>query len=160
MEDKIIRKVTTVRDPLTMTPEEVAAALESIPILEHWIKSVKAYAFELARAGETVPGWKMGYGVRKRIWKPGQEEAVVRALVALGVDKADLYTKPELISPPKVETHLKFLKKWPAKPRGGDRPATPIDPYVEKSMPEPSLVRANEDDEPDIRRVEASEEFK
>lgn len=147
-------------ESLDMSPQDLADALESIPILEHWIRSVKSHAFDMAKAGTKIPGWKVGWGVRKRIWQASQEKQIVEALAEIGVTKAEIYSQPELLSPPKIEALLKLRKLYPAKPRNGDRPPSAIDPFITKSMPEPALVRENEDDEPDIKRVEASEEFK
>lgn len=153
-------KVTRVRATDDMTPQEIAEALASVPVLEHWIKSLKAEAFERLRAGEKIPGWKMGWGVKKRIWKTGIEAAVVKTLMTLGFDESDIYTKPELMSPPKLDDLLKLKKLYPPKKRGEPRPATVLDPFIEMSMPSPAIVHADEGEGPDVKNTEASEEFK
>lgn len=146
-------------DPRDMTPEQLSIALINASTLELWIRSVRAYAFDELRAGRKIPGFALGYGVRHRVWRINSEAILVSALEELGIPKKELYTKPELKSPAQVEIVLKEHKKWPAKPRGKDRPPTPIDGLVEKSMPEQKVVRV-EDTGNANQMADAEEEFR
>lgn len=150
---------TGLAHPDDMTPEQIATALKNTYILETWIKAVRAHAFELLKNGGKIPGFKLGYGVRRRIWKEGQEGHVAAALRKEGFVDDDIFTKPELLSPAKVEELLKDRGKWPAKPRGGERPPTLIDPYVDRSMPEPAIKPEDEGEGPAAKAKAAAEEF-
>lgn len=151
------------QSPDDMTPEQIAQALKNIPIIENWITAVKAHAYDYLRDGNVIPGYALGYGVRKRIWKPDTpEETIVAAMIKAGMTRDDLYTKPELISPPKVEEKLRLLKLWPRAKRGQDRPVTPLDGYIEKSMPEQKVIPIDpkQADEAVDRVQDAQREFR
>lgn len=149
----------SLQSPNDMTPEQMAMALKNAHILETWIASVKAHAFELLKGGTEIPGYKLGFGVRKRIWKPDQQEAALAALVKLGVPREDMFTQPEMLSPPKTEKLLRELGYWPRIKKGDSKPKTPIDPFIELSMPEPRVVPIDPRDEVLDKREEAAREF-
>lgn len=149
----------SMQSPYDMTPEQVALALKNAHILETWIASVRSHAFDLLKSGTEVPGYKLGFGVRKRIWKPGQHEAAINALLKIGIPREDLFTKPEMLSPPKTEKLLRELGHWPRMHRGAAKPVTPIDPFIELSMPEPRVVPIDQHEEVVNKRVEAEREF-
>lgn len=132
--------MSELRSPLDMTPEQLAQTLQNIKTIETWITAVKAHAFEFLKNGGKIPGYHLGYGVKKRIWKAGEEEKAIAALVALGVPRGELYTKPELLSLPKTEKLLKELGFWPKKRRNEQPPPTPLDPFTDYDMPEPRVL--------------------
>jgi hypothetical protein len=149
--------MSALKSPEEMTPEQLAITLKNIKILEVWIKAVHAHAFDLLKDGGKIPGFKLGYGVRRRIWRPGNEGAALKALKLIGLTEDELLTKPELISPAQTEKVLKLHGLWPKKPKGqADRPPTVIDPYVEKSMPELKVVP---DDGSEDKASEAEKDF-
>lgn len=143
----------------SMTPEQLAQALRNIPILETWITAIKAHAFETLRNGGKIPGYKLGFGIKHRIWKAGAHADMMKAMAKMGIKTEDMYTQPELLTPPKVEKILKEKGLWPKKPRHGDRPPTPLDLYIDYSMPEPRVMPTTEHDETLDRNSEARKEF-
>lgn len=148
------------KSPEEMTPEQLSIALENVAILEVWIKSVREHAFEVLKEGGQIPGWKLGYGSKKRIWRLGTELAALQHIhKATGVAIEDLYTKPEFLTPPAVEKLLKLKDLWPKKKRGQERPPTPIDPFVDYSMPEPRVMRMSAHDDHDDKNRDAASEF-
>jgi hypothetical protein len=148
------------QSPDDMTPEQLARALANVHILETWIHAVKGHAFELLKAGTLIPGWKLGYGARKRIWKDGVQAAALAAFKALDIPEEELFTKPEFITPPQVEKVLKAHGKWPRKRRGDPTPpATPLDGFIERSMPEPRVMPMGDEDEALDKLKDAQNEF-
>ena len=134
----------SLKSPLDMTPEQLSMALQNIKTIENWIHAVKAHAFEILESGGSIPGYRLGFGVKHRIWKPGEEDRLVRALVPIlesaGVSKDTLYTTPELLSPAEMEKLLKTHGAWPKKRRNEPKEPTPIDPFVDYSMPKPAVL--------------------
>ena len=149
----------TLRDPEAMSPEQVAMALKNAHVMETWISAVKAHAFEILKAGGAIPGYKLGYGAKKRVWKFSVLEEAVAEMRKLGVTQEEMYPPPELISLPKMEKVLKAKGAWPVKKRGAPRPATPLDRFTDYSIPEPRVMPIEEHDEMDDRRDDASKEF-
>lgn len=150
----------TLTDAESMTPEQLATALKNAHVLETWITAVKAHAFEVLKNGGTIPGWKLGYGAKRRVWKEGVQDSVFAALKVLGVHRQEVFTEPEFLSPPKIEKLLKEKGKWPKKPRKGERPPTPLDPFIAYSMPEPRVMPVEAHDESFEKLQEAEQEFK
>lgn len=141
----IAKDQVKIDDSRDMTAEQLAKALANVPMLENWIVAVKNAAFDQLKKKQVLPGWKLGYGAKRRVWKsdPKLKQKVTLALGKLGVPKDDLFTKPEFLSPPQMENLLKDRNLWPAKPRNQERPPTPIDPFFEYSQPEPKIVPAS-----------------
>ena len=128
-----------------MTPEQLAIALQNTYVLEHWIKAVRSHAFDELKRGIKIPGFAVGYGIRFRIWKEGTEETVTKKLLEAGLTRKELFTPSVLLSPKKVGDLLKEDKLFPKKPRNGERPPSIIDPFLDRSMPEPKIVRVDND---------------
>jgi len=155
-------------NPDNMTPEQLSAALKNIPILETWIVAIKSQAFDTLKTGGKLPGWKLGYGAKRRIWKQNIQDKVLAAFGKLGLKKEELFTEPEFLSPPQVEKLLKDKGVnpktgkpfWPPKPRGGERPATPIDPFYELSQPDAKVVPDDHVENRVVRNQEAAHDFK
>jgi hypothetical protein len=53
-------------DPAQMTPDEVSAALHAARQIKAWAKSVENFAFNTAKSGKIIPGWKIVEGSGKR----------------------------------------------------------------------------------------------
>jgi hypothetical protein len=145
--------------PDDMTPEQLAIALKNTYSLEVWINAVRAHAFDVLRNGGKVPGFKLGYGVRKRIWREGVEGHVINELEKLGFKHKDFFHPEELLSPAQVEALMKTRDLWPKKPRGGDRPPSVVDQFIERSMPEPSIRPEDEGEGADVKARDAEKEF-
>lgn len=150
-------KAATLIDPQDMTPEQLALALKNCKPLEAWIKTVRAYAFSQIEAGTEIPGWGLGYGIRQRIWREGDEKKLERTLLKAGLKHEDIFAPEHLLSPAQMEKKLKEHDLWPKKPRNGERPPSIMDEYVEKSMPAKKLVEIVKD--ASGRLIEAESEF-
>jgi hypothetical protein len=88
---------------LAYKPEELAAALDKIPLIETWIKATREFAFEEAVAGRPPAGFKLVDKRATRKWRDENEAASALELVL----KADeIYEPRSLLSPAKVEKLL------------------------------------------------------
>lgn len=152
--------MSSLRNPEDMDAEQLALTLRNIKILETWIKSVRKHAHQLLTEGGKIPGFKLGYGMRRRIWKEGVEQQVIKLLLKEGIKVDEIVSPPELITPAQVEKVLKMHGLFPRKQRGqAVKPATIIDPYLEKSTPELKVVPDTGEDEMDEKFAEAVEDF-
>ena len=88
--------------------EDISKALAWVPFLDAFSTGVKAHAQRIAEAGTKVPGFKLVPGKGTRKWKPELKETdIVKAMKAFGVDPADMYTEPTLLSGPAAEKLIK-----------------------------------------------------
>lgn len=150
----------SLRSPDDMTPEQLAQALKNAAVLEHWIAAVKGHAFDVLKAGGKIPGYKLGFGAKRRVWKFAVLEKAIKTLEKMGITHDELFPPPEIISLPKAEKVLKAHGLWPTKKRGDPRPKTPLDPFTDYTMPEPRLMPIDgHEDEPDQKRSDAEQEF-
>lgn len=69
----------------TYDPAELAATLDSLPILEAWIKNVRQFAYDEAELGKTIPGYKLVEKRASRQWR-SETEAGALLLDMLGPD--------------------------------------------------------------------------
>jgi len=86
--------------PELMTPAMLGDVLTKLPILEDWIKAVKAHAQGLLERGQDVPGMKLVAKRATRKWRDPEEAA--QHLLALGESPDDLFVR-ELKSVAQVE---------------------------------------------------------
>ncbi len=110
-----------VRMPDPNNPEELAAAMRIIPILDFWIRDVEGMLKRRLEAGESVKGFKLVRKKSNRAWTdPADLERRLKAKA--GVKADDFYTK-KLKSPAALEKVKKLGKDWVAKychkPEGG-----------------------------------------
>lgn len=123
-------------------PDDLAAALAEIPILEARIKGVREFAYAEASAGKTIPGWKL---VAKRANRKWRDEAVaITALTKLGLGEPEIYGVPKLVSPATIEKTLgkknsKVLEELTVKESSGNTLAV-------ESDPRPAVVRQSAED--------------
>lgn len=75
----------------TLTNEQIGDVLDRLPVLEDWIKQVRAIASRKVESGEDVPGWKLVAKKGNRKWK--NEDAVVEWAKSNGYDEDHLYDK-------------------------------------------------------------------
>lgn len=152
----------TLRSPYEMTEEQLSIALKNTYTLEVWIKAVRAHAYTVLKNGGKIQGFKLGYGVRRRIWREEVEKEVVKALTELGLGKEELYTEPALKTPAQVEKVMKEHGLWPKKPKNGERPPSKIDKFITMSTPDLSVQPADGKYSVSIdeRNREATEDFK
>lgn len=60
-------------DPMLVTAETLPALLEACGKLELWIRAVRERAYQMAEAGEKIPGYKLVARKAQRQWLPGAE---------------------------------------------------------------------------------------
>lgn len=89
--------VRTIND---LTPEEVGAYMDRIPLVEEWIKSIRRHAHSMLEAGATVPGFKLVEKRPTRRWTT--EEALLDWASSEGLDDDEIYEK-KIKSPAQIE---------------------------------------------------------
>lgn len=89
-------------------PQQLRLALDSIPVMEAWIKNVREFAYAEAEAGRTPPGYKLVAKRATRKWID-EDDASGDLRNALGVH-VDIYKPRELLSPAQIEK-IKGVKK-------------------------------------------------
>lgn len=102
-------------------PQLLKTALDSVPLLEAWIKRVNEFAYAEAEAGRTIPGYKLVDKRANRKWRDETEVALY--LGGLGVSE-DLIFKPRAVkTPAKLEealpNHKEVLMKFVTKESSG-----------------------------------------
>lgn len=155
-------------DPDSFTPEELARALKNADVLELWIKTVRIRAYEVMKEGGRVPGFKLGYGVRRRQWEEGTEEQMVKAVLKAAskadapISKEDLFHPEEILSPAQMQKLLQEHGLWPRKRRNdtAEEPAkSVIDAFITLSSPELKILPDDDGDGPAVKSQEAAKEF-
>jgi hypothetical protein len=89
-----------IRSPDDLTPEEVSAYMDRIPLLEEWIKSIRRHAHSVLESGGALPGYKLVEKRPTRRWK--NEEELVAWATEEGLEDDDIYEK-KLKSPSQIE---------------------------------------------------------
>jgi hypothetical protein len=92
------------KDPALLDLEEVGAILVVAKQLQSWAKDVQDYAFDQARSGNRVPGWKLVEGRSNRAIS--DKEAAVALLAAKEDVKPDAYLKMELYGITELEKRV------------------------------------------------------
>lgn len=85
--------------------DEIAKAYKAVGIVEKWVDTIKAKAYSILAAGETLEGFKLVAG-REGARKWADEKEAERLLKSMRIRSKDMYEK-KLLSPPKVEKVLK-----------------------------------------------------
>lgn len=127
-------------------PQELAKALDFLPILEGWIKNTREFAYEEAEKGNAIPGYKLVPKQATRKFKPGVEEDMAKAL---GVDRTALYGQAPLLGVTEIQ------KLAPGK--NDKERAAVLEPFVVKESSGHTLV--HESDKRDAIRVDAKAAF-
>ena len=94
-------------------PAELAATLDTLPLLEGWIKNVREFAYEEAERGTTIPDWKLVEKRATRKWRnenPFAEYNSMTLFCQFGLTEEDLVEK-SLKSPAAVEKLLPKEKR-------------------------------------------------
>ena len=104
--------VTEDDDGLGLGPEEYAdegAYLEAlarkarwIPVLDAWMRSIRANIMSALINKQVVPGWKLVRGKTNRAYL-NDEDSTVQYMVESGIPFEFLYAKPKLKSPAQIE---------------------------------------------------------
>ncbi|REK69317.1 DUF2800 domain-containing protein [Paenibacillus paeoniae] len=80
------------KEPALLSLEEVGSILTIAEQLQAWAKDVQGFAFDQAKSGQRVPGWKLVEGRSNRVIT--DKEAVKVKLEAAAID-SDYYLKPQ-----------------------------------------------------------------
>lgn len=86
---------------LAYEPGDLAEALERVPMIKQWIKSVDEFAYSEAQAGRIPPGWKIVEKRGTRKWRDDQQ--TIAALILAGMKTDQIFETPELRSVPSIE---------------------------------------------------------
>lgn len=132
----VFSEIESVTEVLLPQPEDLKFAelemlLDIIPLIDAWIKSVEAHAFNMAQRGEKVKGYKL---VRKRANRDWKDPDEVQAAFELEYGK-EIFKSPKLKSPAQLETMVgkKEVAKYAIKPEGGLTLVPESDPREEVS---------------------------
>lgn len=87
-------------------PAELAATLDTLPLLEGWIKNVREFAYEEAERGTAIPDWKLVEKRATRKWRNESEAAVLLEKHFPNESKTIFFSEPALLSPAQVEKKL------------------------------------------------------
>ena len=105
----------------SVPPDELAKALKAIPILEALVKRIDAYAYQEARAGRSVPGYKLVEKRANRKWI--NETEVSLFLGGLKVGDDDIFEPKKVRTPAQMEkklpSHYSMLEKFVTKESSG-----------------------------------------
>jgi len=114
--------------PGEMSPETLGATLDMLPMLEDWVKAVRAYAHSLAEGGVEIPGYQLVEKIGNRAFIEGQIGELIADLRDAGIALDDMYSEPKLKSPAQMEKLL-----------GAKRKAL-LNPYVHRPVNGTNLV--------------------
>ncbi|GIM47005.1 hypothetical protein DNHGIG_25540 [Collibacillus ludicampi] len=109
------------KDPALMTNEEIGSILFIAEQLQAWAKDVQDYAFEQAKAGQRVPGWKLVEGRSNR--QITDKDAALAVLKAAGLEQ-EKYLKVDLLGISELEKRIgkkelaALIGDWIVKPPG------------------------------------------
>lgn len=81
-------------------PERLARILHWAPYIDSWLKACEMAALQLMEGGTQINGFKLVEKKKHRVW-PTQDPDELAEL--LGVEKEELYGKPEILAPKPME---------------------------------------------------------
>ena len=129
-----------------LAPHEVADILQTAPLIELWLKKVKAQALTDMLNGEQVPGYKVVEGkLGNRKWT--DELQALAALQAAGYSQEDV-TETKLLSPAGMDKAL-----------GKKKVAELLDSFIDRSPGAPTIVPETDKRPPLDRVAEAQKDF-
>jgi hypothetical protein len=105
--------------PNLLTPDEIAALLPKVELMDEWVRAVKAHAKALAEGGTRIPGWKLVPKRAMRHWRLPVDQTMAY-LARYGLTPKQMLTEPELRSPAQIEKMLKPPQRNLVKPPKGD----------------------------------------
>lgn len=89
------------KDPTTMSNEQLVELLEAAPLMRQMLDAAETEALNRAKAGQSVPGYKIVNGPGSRAWVHDEDEMAAK-LVKMGIPKSAIYVT-KLVSPPQAE---------------------------------------------------------
>ena len=103
------------KDFKKLTNEQIGIVMKLIPVMQHWGKSVEAYAFDELNAGRAIPGYKLVEGKKQnKAFLEKDDEVLVTSLVDCGLTKKEVITE-KIKTPTQLAKVLKTKKKDPVK---------------------------------------------
>mgnify|MGYP002622228901 CR=1 FL=1 len=96
------------KPPTEFTPDELANALEALPMLESWCNALRAFAMHEIDAGRDVPRHAKKPKTKHRKW--ANERQALNRLKKLGLPEKELLTTPKLRTPAQVVAAAKARK--------------------------------------------------
>jgi hypothetical protein len=100
----------TNKEPRLMNPQELAAQLRVADVAEVLIAETRKHAFERARAGEKLPGFKLVNKQGRRAWLPGKTDEIAETLMAYDIPYDDVAPR-EIVSPSEADKLVKSALK-------------------------------------------------
>lgn len=95
--------------PSDLTADQVSKVLEAAPLIEAWLKGVRAYAFERLMAGGEIEGYKLVGKKGIRAWSDKKAaETMLREMLPEGVS---VHAEPKLLSPAQSAKKLDIIGK-------------------------------------------------
>lgn len=128
----------------------IAGALSIAPMVEAWVKAVRAEALNRLMDDKLIPGWKLVHGRGMRQWMIDDDDVVKLARKA-GLLKAACYAVPKLLSPHGMEQAAAKGKLT------GPQSRNYFSDYWEKVLGGPAV--APDDDPRELFRVDPSDDF-
>ncbi len=79
--------------PTEMSPEKLGETLDSLDMLEQWIKAVRAYAHTQAENGVTIPGYQLSEKIGNRKWAGDDATVVSHLSQDVGLTEDEIYER-------------------------------------------------------------------
>lgn len=98
------------RDPALLDLEEIGAILPIAEQLQSWAKDVQGYAFDQAKNGQRIPGWKLVEGRSNRAIT--DKEAAKAKLLEAGYEPEQILKPQELVPMGDLENKIVGKKKF------------------------------------------------
>jgi hypothetical protein len=83
-----------------LTPEEIGAYMDKLPLIEEWIKSLRRHAHTMLEAGTSVPGLKLVEKRPTRRWK--NEDELLEWAASQNLEDEEIFEK-KIKSPAQIE---------------------------------------------------------
>jgi len=99
----------------TLSASQIGKIVQSSTLVKDWLKRVEEEALSRLSLGEKVPGLKLVKRKSNRKWSEGAESE----LLARGVPPEDLFDKPSMKSPAKLEALYEGIEDLWIKPEAG-----------------------------------------
>ena len=124
-----------VPDPETIPDEQVEAVLAEADILQTYINGIRARALRMLQSGAQFRDYKLGWGRRTRQFE--NTDDVAEWCAEHGIPR-DVYSPREIITPAKLEAHLRAVGVIKRR-KPGEEFVSPIEHLVTYSLPKPAI---------------------
>lgn len=79
--------------PNELSAEELAKVLDSLDLLEDWIKAVRGYAHTLAETGTEIPNYQLSDKIGNRKWAADEAKVKHDLVHVVGLSEEDIYER-------------------------------------------------------------------